>query len=342
MKTKTIFEKNYTRDTTLIIQELWLLAHENGIYKRLQIKCEYLPFGIDYMNNGAIEIWENSKSLKYIKDELIKKTYSDKKKILNLLKNFEKEHEFLEKFWKKGSTSKKEELIKIINKIDDLMVCNLIYSYLGINDKTEKEIYLLSKKLREKDHFFVNNDMFIRESIRKIFPELSDYPTCVTLSEIKGKLPSLSLCKKRFENFISTPNYKAVEKLEKYAEKNPEQIFYKEKITESLSKTGIKGQTAQKGKITGIAKIISLKSQINKIEVGDIIISPMTTAAMIPAINKASAIVTDEGGILCHAAIVAREMKKPCVIATKVATSIFKDGDYIEVDANKGIVRKLN
>ena len=57
--------------------------------------------------------------------------------------------------------------------------------------------------------------------------------------------------------------------------------------------------------------------------------------------KKAAAFVTDGGGILCHAAIMARELKKPCVIGTKIATQVLKDGDLVEVDADKGIVRKI-
>lgn len=68
----------------------------------------------------------------------------------------------------------------------------------------------------------------------------------------------------------------------------------------------------------------------------------MTFPNFIPAMEKASAFVTDEGGILCHAAIVSREMRKPCIIGTKIATKIFKDGDLVEVDANKGTVKKLS
>ncbi len=60
-----------------------------------------------------------------------------------------------------------------------------------------------------------------------------------------------------------------------------------------------------------------------------------------PLISKAAAVVTDEGGVLCHAAIVARELKKPCIIGTKIATKVLKDGDTVEVDAEKGIVRKI-
>lgn len=57
--------------------------------------------------------------------------------------------------------------------------------------------------------------------------------------------------------------------------------------------------------------------------------------------RKAGAIVTDEGGITCHAAIVSRELGKPCVIGTKIATKVLKDGDEVEVDAEQGIVRIL-
>jgi phosphoenolpyruvate synthase/pyruvate phosphate dikinase len=69
--------------------------------------------------------------------------------------------------------------------------------------------------------------------------------------------------------------------------------------------------------------------------------SPMTTPDFLSAMKKASAIITDEGGIICHASIIAREMKKPCIIGTKIATKILKDGDLVEVDANKGLVKIL-
>ena len=67
----------------------------------------------------------------------------------------------------------------------------------------------------------------------------------------------------------------------------------------------------------------------------------MTNPQIVPFLKNISAIVTDEGGLTCHAAIVARELKIPCVIGTKIATKVLKDGQLVEVDANKGIVRKL-
>ena len=67
----------------------------------------------------------------------------------------------------------------------------------------------------------------------------------------------------------------------------------------------------------------------------------MTTPEMVPIMKKASAFVTDEGGVTCHAAIISREMRKPCIIGTKVATQLLKDGDMVEVDANSGFVKIL-
>ncbi len=113
---------------------------------------------------------------------------------------------------------------------------------------------------------------------------------------------------------------------------------------ETFSDTGaasVKGQVACKGSARGTARVALSRKDIEKVQEGDILIAPMTTPDFLPAMKKAAAFVTDEGGLTCHAAIVAREMNKPCVIGTKIATRVFKDGDLIEVDATAGIVRKL-
>ena len=78
-----------------------------------------------------------------------------------------------------------------------------------------------------------------------------------------------------------------------------------------------------------------------KIEDGDILIAPMTIPDYVPYLKKTAGFVTDEGGVTCHAAIVARELKKPCIIGTKFATQVFKDGDMVELDAERGIVCKI-
>lgn len=74
---------------------------------------------------------------------------------------------------------------------------------------------------------------------------------------------------------------------------------------------------------------------------GEILVTTFTQPSMVPIMSKAAAIVTDGGGITSHSAIVARELKIPCVIGTALATRIFSDGDYVEVDSAKGVVRKI-
>jgi len=65
----------------------------------------------------------------------------------------------------------------------------------------------------------------------------------------------------------------------------------------------------------------------------------MTRPGTIVACNQAAAIITDEGGITSHAAVIARELKIPCIVGTKHATQVLKDGDLVEVNANRGVVK---
>ncbi|MFH1584183.1 MAG: PEP-utilizing enzyme, partial [Actinomycetota bacterium] len=152
--------------------------------------------------------------------------------------------------------------------------------------------------------------------------------------------------------------------LDKIKQREKGFLFYKDKIyigslEENVNKFGIKlvddesvvsgkveqkedqikGQTAYPGKVRGKVKVVLRYGDIGEVEKGDILVSPMTMPKYLPAMKKAGAIVTDEGGITCHAAIVSREMKKPAIVGTKIASQILKDGDEVEVDAEKGIVK---
>ena len=103
----------------------------------------------------------------------------------------------------------------------------------------------------------------------------------------------------------------------------------------------LKGSVAYPGNAFGQVFLVhSGNIDITKthMQEGSILVTSMTTTNMASLAKKASAIITDEGGLLCHAAIIARELNIPCVIGTKIATKILKNGDTVEVDADKGIV----
>lgn len=95
------------------------------------------------------------------------------------------------------------------------------------------------------------------------------------------------------------------------------------------------------GHAKGRAKIILTQNDFSKFEDGDILVSGMTRPEFVPLMKRAKAIVTNEGGITCHAAIVSRELGKPCIIGTKNATTQIKEGDWIEVRATHGTIRIL-
>ncbi|MFZ2189609.1 MAG: PEP-utilizing enzyme [Candidatus Magasanikiibacteriota bacterium] len=103
----------------------------------------------------------------------------------------------------------------------------------------------------------------------------------------------------------------------------------------------IKGTSTFPGKVRGEIKVINNPEDMSKMNYGDILLSTSTTPSIVLAMKKAAAIITDEGGLTCHASIVSRELQIPCVVGTKFATKILKDGDIVEVDAYNGIIIKL-
>lgn len=101
----------------------------------------------------------------------------------------------------------------------------------------------------------------------------------------------------------------------------------------------IKGSIAYKGLATGLVRIIIDPYKDGRsFKIGESLVAGMTRPEFLPVMKKAAAFITDAGGILSHAAIVARELKKPCIIGTQITTKLLKDGDLVEVDANKGII----
>jgi phosphohistidine swiveling domain-containing protein len=107
-------------------------------------------------------------------------------------------------------------------------------------------------------------------------------------------------------------------------------------------KEDIKGMTASVGIARGrVKKILKIHDMAN-IEKGDILVVSMTRPEMVPAMKLVSAIITDEGGVTSHAAIVSRELGIPCIIGTKIATQMLNDGDIVEINADKGFVKILD
>jgi len=113
-------------------------------------------------------------------------------------------------------------------------------------------------------------------------------------------------------------------------------LLREEKIEE------ISGVVASRGKAEGKVVIVKGIRDLEKVKNGDILVAISTHPDYTLTMHKAAAIITNEGGLTCHAAIVSRELGIPCIVGTKVATKILNDGEVVRVDALKGIVKRLN
>jgi phosphohistidine swiveling domain-containing protein len=97
-----------------------------------------------------------------------------------------------------------------------------------------------------------------------------------------------------------------------------------------------------RGRVFALTTNFGSAEKIKEFKEGDILVATQTHPTLVPAMRKAGAIVTDEGGLTCHAAIVSRELKKPCIIGTKLASKTLKTGDVVELDLLNGTVDKKN
>lgn len=206
---------------------------------------------------------------------------------------------------------------------------------------------VISQKSFRKDmeyHGFYCYENLFRELARR--NKTSDWQAFSYLfpweieSYIFSNEPSFEDLKKRQEYSCFVVNKKE----QKMLVGNEARDFVKKlRINEDFSAlAAVKGQCAFCGKVTGTVKIIQVPKDLAKMNQGDILISQATSPDLLSAMKKAGAIVTNTGGLICHAAITSRELKIPCVVGTGKATLVFKDGDRVLVDATKGVVRKLS
>jgi pyruvate, water dikinase len=100
----------------------------------------------------------------------------------------------------------------------------------------------------------------------------------------------------------------------------------------------LRGFGASPGLAAGTARILHGPAEMEKLKAGEILVTTMTTPDMVPAMSRAAGIVTDEGGMTCHAAIVSRELGVPCVVGTREATKLIADGSEVTVDGKTGVV----
>ncbi len=243
------------------------------------------------------------------------------------------------------------ELKKILDFYIELALLAGILPYYAGNfmetNKIDPELKNMIINLRRESYYpKTNNELLIPATINKLKEKgifEKNAINVVTLNEVLNN-KKIDL-KNRLNDFRK--NKKFVYQNCKGNEivlwvEDPKEIINKIEKKEPISKNLIKGKTSYPGKVVGNVKLI-LGNKLNNLEFkeGDILVAMSTNPELLPIMKKSGAIVTDEGGITSHAAIISRELKIPCIIGTKIATKVLKDRDLVEVNANKGIVKIL-
>jgi len=237
---------------------------------------------------------------------------------------------------KEERTLNKKEFEAFLKKVKDLWPW-LNYMWWAVEEKEKRgeDIKDLIKMRKYTEYFTPGLIAVMKKFVKNVCPEKRKYADVLLLEEaISGKLPSDEVLERRLNDYGYT-NQMLYDSWENVVEE------YGIDVKEHEDSGDLTGQTAFPGKARGKVHIIKNRNQINDFKKGEILVASTTTPDFLPAMKKAGAIISEHGGAICHAAITARELQKPCVIGTKSATKVLKDGDLVEVDAEKGTVKIL-
>jgi pyruvate,water dikinase len=100
----------------------------------------------------------------------------------------------------------------------------------------------------------------------------------------------------------------------------------------------VRGLAASAGRASGVVRVLQSPDQGERLQAGEVLVAPMTSPDWVPTMRRAAAIVTDGGGMTCHAAIVSRELGVPAVVGARTATTLLRDGELVTVDGAEGTV----
>ena len=117
--------------------------------------------------------------------------------------------------------------------------------------------------------------------------------------------------------------------------------YVKKRLPKIKAVNELKGELAYPGNVKGRVRLILNIKDAGKFKAGEVLVTRITDPSYVPIMKKAKAIITDIGGITSHAAIMSRELQRPCVVGTRIGTRILKTGDKVAINAEKGIIKKL-
>lgn len=199
----------------------------------------------------------------------------------------------------------------------------------GTNKKTKRTVKILDHAYKYNENVIPNVDKYFRNFKVSHLANTEMINAADLFGKVKKKRSILL-----FKGKTAILPYDEANQLNKAIIKKYQKYLNNPKLVKGLS-------VGKKGIFKGKVRLVSKLNKLKESKKNDILVTTQTRPQYNAAIKKVKVIITDEGGLLCHASMLAREFKIPCIVGTKVATQIFKTGDRVEVDADKGVVRKI-
>ena len=305
----------------------------------LEAEYQLLRAAVDLSKGKDIkeELKELENNFHWIQNNYYNVYYVTKEEFLKKIEMIVAEHSDVEFLLKE----KKEHLERIKKDREEVI------NSLGLSDYTKNILKIARLFTKWKDvrksgvyigmYYF---DLFLEEVAKK-----TDYSkeelTFAVFNEVKdilgGKNIKEELAERKKQCFfaVTTEGYFIC------SGKDADKYFTLTKNKSNQNITELRGVVASSGYACGRVRIIKKTSEMKDFQTGEILVTNQTTPEFVPIMKKAAAVITEQGGITSHAAIVSRELKVPCIIGTKIATTALMNGENVEVDANNGIVRRL-
>jgi len=332
----TIFKKVLSREKSLIEIAIYYKGEFDGI-KRLTNNLYYFkPLFIYDTKKGIVHAYYTDYNL----EENPKNIYREMKNNFKYIKN---EYDKVLKSCAYLNDVVDNNKVLDYKKFTDNMITIYPFSSLGnlagrFDDMDQKLKELLIDFRNNYDYILYKANEYLLKKAKEQLPENSiKNLNYYTIQEIFAhNLPDDQIINERKKGYIYYDD-----KLIITQDVNNWLHNHKIVIESQENQKLIKGNVAYNGIYKGKVKLIYNKNDFYKMNTGDIIVTTMTTPKFTPILNKAGAIITDEGGITCHAAIIARELKVPCIVGCKNATDVLCDDMEVEVNADIGIINIL-
>ena len=337
------YQKLFSRDFCLPSVEAWVRGESTNPKEWTNEKQPFLPYIITQRSDDTIHFYYDLEGVEWVQNLLVKLAGENSNFIPTIAKNVLGKLAFIRPIYEKEEPIGLSDLKRFLNELEaGYPWFEAMWWFFQMDDESKTaglDLDNLAKVRSLTDKLCNSSDTVIRKSLLKLFPQFGDLSSLLRTEEILNEtFPSIVELQKRDRGYFFG-NGQLYVNLDQTNISQALNISFKNKVVKRVKQ--FKGNVACQGLAKGFVRRLMGHKQITELKEGEILVSPMTIPDFLPAMKKAAAFITDEGGILCHAAILARELHKPCIVGTGFATEILKNGDYVEVDAHKGIVKLI-